>query len=262
MTVPLMTNAIEVSALRKEFGSVVAVDSLTFSVPAGSFFGFLGPNGAGKSTTIACLTGLLDPTSGTMRLFDRPFDSSAVELKRRIGVMPDNLGLFEYLYAHEFLAVQGQLYGLTRDEARQRTEALLEALELSNEGKKPLSAFSAGMRKRVAFAAAVIHGPDILFLDEPFESIDPAGVALMKQWLRQFTTRGRTVFFTTHVLEAAERLCERVAIIKKGGQVVWTGDITALAAEGRIIVDDQPFSTLESLFLHLTGERYAALGWI
>jgi ABC-2 type transport system ATP-binding protein len=257
-----MTNAIEVSALRKEFGDVVAVESLTFSVPAGTFFGFLGPNGAGKSTTIACLTGLLDPTSGTMRLFDQPFDSSAVALRQRIGVMPDNLGLFEYLYAHEFLLFQGQLYGLTRDEARERTEALLEALELSNEGKKPLSAFSAGMRKRVAFAAAVIHGPDILFLDEPFESIDPAGVALMKQWLRQFTARGRTVFFTTHVLEAAERLCERVAIIKKGGQVVWTGDITPLVSEGRIIVDGEPFSTLESLFLHLTGERYAALGWI
>jgi ABC-2 type transport system ATP-binding protein len=257
-----MTNAIEVSGLRKEFGEVVAVESLTFSVPAGTFFGFLGPNGAGKSTTIACLTGLLDPTAGAMRLLEQPFDSNAVDLKRRIGVMPDNLGLFEYLYAHEFLAFQGELYGLSRDEARERTDALLEALELSNEGRKPLSSFSAGMRKRVAFAAAVIHGPDILFLDEPFESIDPAGVALMKQWLRQFTAKGRTVFFTTHVLEAAERLCERVAIIRKGGQVVWTGDITPLARDGSLIVDGQSFDTLEALFLHLTGERYAALGWI
>ena len=118
------------------------------------------------------------------------------------------------------------------------------------------------MRKRVAFAAAVIHGPDILFLDEPFESIDPAGVALIKQWLRQFTARGRTVFFTTHVLEAAERLCERVAIIRKGGQVVWTGDITPLATNGQLVVEGQAFTTLEALFLHLTGERYAALGWI
>ena len=254
--------AIDVTDLRKTFGDVVAVESLTFSVPAGAFFGFLGPNGAGKSTTIACLTGLLDPTSGSMRLFDEPFDSDAVALKRRIGVMPENLGLFEYLYAHEFLAFQGQMYGLSRDEARTRTDALLEALELADEGRKPISAFSAGMRKRVAFAAAVIHGPDLLFLDEPFESIDPAGVALMKTWLRQFTARGRTVFFTTHVLEAAERLCDRVAIIRKGGQVVWQGDISPLAAEGRIEVDGVPFATLESLFLHLTGERYAALSWL
>ena len=257
-----MAPAIEINGLRKEFGTMVAVESLTFSVPAGAFFGFLGPNGAGKSTTIACLTGLLDPTAGSMRLLGEPFDSNAVELKRRIGVMPDNLGLFEYLYAHELLAFQGQLYGLTREEARRRTETLLEALELANEGKKPLSAFSAGMRKRVAFAAAVIHGPDILFLDEPFESIDPAGVALMKQWLRQFTARGRTVFFTTHVLEAAERLCDSVAIIRKGGQVVWSGDITPLASEGRLSVGGESFETLEALFLHLTGERYAALGWI
>ena len=257
-----MANAIEVSQLSKSYGDIRAVESLTFTVPAGAFFGFLGPNGAGKSTTIACLTGLLDPTGGSMRLLGETFTRDSVDLKRRIGVMPDNLGLFDYLYAHEFLAFQGQMYGLERNSTRRRVEELLEALELSGEGRKPLGEFSAGMRKRVAFAAAVIHSPEVLFLDEPFESIDPAGVAMMKGWLRQFTAGGRTVFLTTHVLEAAERLCDRAVIIRKGGQVVWDGDLTPLAAEGRIAVDGQTFETLEALFLHLTGQRYTALEWL
>jgi ABC-2 type transport system ATP-binding protein len=133
---------------------------------------------------------------------------------------------------------------------------------LIGEGKKPLAQFSAGMRKRVAFAAAVIHRPEILFLDEPFESIDPAGVALMKQWLRQLTAQGRTVFMTTHVLETVERVCDRVAIIKSPGNLVWEGDITALAQDRPIAFDGEEFRTLEALFLHVAGERYATLGWL
>lgn len=211
-----MSVAIEISHLRKQYGEVVAVEDLTLAVPSGSFFGFLGPNGSGKSTTIGCLTGLLDPTRGHIRLLGEPFSSSSLALKRKIGVMPEALGLFDALYAHEFLAFQGQMYGLDEATTRRRVTELLEALELSMEGKKPLGQFSAGMRKRVAFAAAVIHTPEILFLDEPFESIDPAGVALMKQWLRHITAEGRTVFMTTHVLETVERLCDRIAIINHG----------------------------------------------
>jgi ABC-2 type transport system ATP-binding protein len=118
------------------------------------------------------------------------------------------------------------------------------------------------MRKRVAFAAAVIHTPEILFLDEPFESIDPAGVALMKQWLRNVTAAGRTVFITTHVLETVERLCDRVAIIKSPGKVVWEGDITAMAEDRALSFDGHEFHTLEALFLHVAGERYTALDWM
>ena len=257
----MTANAIEITDLTKLYGQAAAVEKLTLTVPAGSFFGFLGPNGAGKSTTIACLTGLLDPTSGTIRLLGEPFDARSVDLKRRIGVMPENLGLFEYLYAHEFLAFQAAMYGIGADAAGRRVGELLSALEVS-EGKKPLGEFSAGMKKRVAFAAAIIHSPDILFLDEPFESIDPSGVALMKQWLRQFTSQGRTVFLTTHVLETAERLCDRVAIIKSPGRVVWEGDLTPLSTDGTIVVNGQPFSTLEALFLHISGERYAKLEWL
>ncbi len=256
-----MHNAIEISHLRKEYGKVLAVEDLSLEVPAGAFFGFLGPNGAGKSTTIGCLTGLLDPTAGEVRLLGEPFRGSAA-LKRRIGVMPESLGLFDALYAHEFLAFQARIYGLDETTARQRITELLEAMQLSEEGRKPLAEFSAGMRKRVAFAAAVVHTPEILFLDEPFESIDPAGVALMKQWLRNITAQGRTVFMTTHVLETVERLCDRVAIVKSPGRVVWAGDITPLAADRPISVDGEEFRTLEALFLRLAGERSAALDWL
>lgn len=257
----MTVNAIEVSGLTKSYSDVVAVDNLTLTVSAGSFFGFLGPNGSGKSTTIACLTGLLDPTRGNIRLLGQPFHAGSVDLKRRIGVMPENLGLFEYLYAHELLAFQAEMYGLGQDEARRRVSELLSALEIA-EGRKPLGEFSAGMKKRVAFAAAIIHSPDILFLDEPFESIDPTGVALMKQWLRRFTSQGRTVFLTTHVLETAERLCDRVAIIKSPGRVVWDGDLTPLSEDGTVVVEGREFSTLEALYLHIAGERYATLEWL
>lgn len=241
---------------------MVAVGDLTLNVPSGAFYGFLGPNGSGKSTTIGCLTGLLDPTGGEMRLLGEPLRPYPVAIKRRIGVMPENLGLFEALYAHEFLAFHARIYGLDEATTRLRVTELLEALELSSEGKKPLAQFSAGMRKRVAFAAAVIHTPDVLFLDEPFESIDPSGVALMKQWLKQLTAQGRTVFLTTHVLETVERLCDRVAIIKSPGVLVWEGDITPLARDLPISLDGGQFRTLESLYLHVAGERYATLGWL
>lgn len=256
-------HAIEISHLCKHYGSVVAVEDLSLQVPAGCFFGFLGPNGAGKSTTIGCLTGLLEPTRGDVRLLGEAFKDNCISLKRRIGVMPENLGLFDALYAHEFLAFQARMFGLDETATQRRVSELLEALELMGQGKKPLSQFSAGMRKRVAFAAAVIHSPDILFLDEPFESIDPAGSAMLKQWLRHLVSEGRTVFITTHVLETVERLCDRVAIIRNRGALVWEGDITSLASDRAIRVDGQEFRTLEELFLQLSGERYTgALNWL
>ena len=257
-----MANAIEISRLSKRYGTVVAVEDLTLAVPQGCLFGFLGPNGSGKSTTIGCLTGLLDPSQGEVRLLGERMTPEAADLKRRIGVMPETLGLFDALYAHEFLAFQGRIFGLDESATRRRVTELLDAMELSGEGKKPLSEFSAGMRKRVAFAAAIIHSPEILFLDEPFESIDPAGVALMKQWLRRFTQQGRTIFMSTHVLETVERVCDRVGIVKSPGKLVWEGDIRALAADGTLAFEGLEFNTLEALFLHVAGEKSATLDWL
>ena len=257
-----MTPAIQVSNLTKKYGSNVAVEDLSLIVPSGTLFGFLGPNGSGKSTTIGCLTGLLDATAGEVRILGESFGDGSVELKRRMGVMPETLGLFDALYAHEFLFFQARMFGLDEETARSRVGELLNAMELSGTGKKRLSEFSAGMRKRVAFAAAVIHKPELLFLDEPFESIDPAGVALIKQWLHGIVAQGRTVFLTTHVLETVERLCSQVAIITRPGKLVWQGDITALDRDGSLAHDGREFRTLEQLFLYLTGERYAQLDWL
>ena len=248
-------DAIRLTNVVKKYGPVVAVEDLSLSVRAGTMFGFLGPNGSGKSTTIGCMTGLLDPSSGQIEILGQRFDADSAAIKRRIGVMPETLGLFEPLYAHEFLAFIARMFGLDETTTRRRVTELLDALELKDTSKT-LSEYSTGMRKRVAFAAAVIHSPEVLFLDEPFESIDPAGVSLMKQWLRRFTDQGRTVFITSHVLETVERICTEVAIITQPGKLVWQGDINVLQHDGR------HFDSLESLFLHLTGERSDDLNWL
>jgi ABC-2 type transport system ATP-binding protein len=254
-------DAIRIRDLVKKYGPVTAVEGLSLAVEPGTMFGFLGPNGSGKSTTIGCLTGLLDPTAGQIEILGQRFDAESAAIKRRMGVMPETLGLFDPLYAHEFLAFVARMYGLNEATTRQRVTELLDALELTDTSKT-LHDYSTGMRKRVAFAAAVIHSPEVLFLDEPFESIDPAGVALMKQWLRRFTEQGRTVFMTSHVLETVERFCRQVAIITTPGKLVWQGDITVLAKDGAIGYDGQEFRALEPLFLHLTGQRYADLNWL
>ncbi len=258
---PARSFALNVESLTKRYGDLTAVDNLSLRVPTGRLFGFLGPNGAGKSTTIGCLTGLIDPTSGAIDLLGEPFSSDAVELKRRIGVMPEGLALFDHLYAHEFLAFNARMYGLDEQTTRQRVEELLTVLDLSSAHRKRLAEFSTGMRKKVAFAASIIHRPEILFLDEPFESIDPAGVAMLKDWLRRFVAGGRTVFMTTHVLETVERLCEDVAIIN-AGRIVWRGDLGNLANGGALECNGQQFTTLEALFLNLVGERYERLEWL
>jgi ABC-2 type transport system ATP-binding protein len=254
-------DAIRITDLVKKYGKVTAVEGLSLSVAPGTMFGFLGPNGSGKSTTIGCLTGLLDPTAGQIEILGQRFDAESAAIKRRMGVMPETLGLFDPLYAHEFLAFVARMYGLDEATTRRRVTELLDALELTDTSKT-LRDYSTGMRKRVAFAAAVIHSPEVLFLDEPFESIDPAGVALMKQWLRRLTEQGRTVFMTSHVLETVERFCNEVAIITTPGKLVWQGDVTVLANDGAIGYDGQEFRALEPLFLHLTGERYADLNWL
>jgi ABC-2 type transport system ATP-binding protein len=253
--------AIKIEGLTKKYGELTAVDNLSLSIRTGRLFGFLGPNGAGKSTTIGCLTGLLDPTSGQITLLGEKLTRDSVELKRRIGIMPEGLALFDQLYAHEFLAFNARMFGLDEPTVRKRVEELLEVMELKQVLNKRLAEFSTGMRKKVAFAAAIIHRPEILFLDEPFESIDPASVAMFKDWLRRFVAQGRTVFMTTHVLETVERLCDEVAIIN-AGRLAWRGEVGQLASGGMIEFDGRCFNTLEALFLHLVGEQRGQLAWL
>ncbi len=248
------TPAIAVRELRKVYGSRAAVDGVNLTVPRGSFYGFLGPNGAGKSTTIRMLTGLAEPTSGTIELLGRKMPGESLEIKRRIGLVPDDSLLFDRLTGAEFLEFVGRMYGLERRQAKERGGELLELFELAGERRKLIGDYSKGMRKRVAMAASLIHRPELFLLDEPFEGVDAVGARLMKDILLSEVKHGATVFLTSHVLEVVERLCDRVAIIHDGKIVV----------EGRMADLRTGEQTLEEVFVKTVGggREYERLEWL
>src|SRR6202161_3745906 len=260
--------AIQTHGLTRRFGALTAVDDITFSVAPGQFFGFLGPNGAGKSTTIKMLTGLLEPSAGTIEILGQPFSSTALDLKRQIGVVPEGMALLGRLTAPEYLHFVGRMYGLDRQTTNLRTQELLDFMQLSNETRKLVTDFSHGMQKKLALAAAVIHGPKILFLDEPFEGVDAIAAGMLKTMLQGMIQRGATIFLTTHVLEIVERLCSHVAIIHQG-RLVANGSIQALRAGVASTLpgaaDDQRL-TLEEIFLSIVGasggEPLQELSWL
>jgi ABC-2 type transport system ATP-binding protein len=226
---PLPEPAIVAEGLSRSFGNLVAVDHVDLRVDAGQFFGFLGPNGAGKSTTIRMLTGLLAPTAGRIQLLGLSLEGNATEVKRQIGVVPEGLALFDRLTGTEFLNFVGQMYGLDRATAAQRTAELLDFMDLADRPKTLVVDYSHGMKKKLALAAAVIHGPRILFLDEPFEGVDAIAAGTLKTMLHNMTARGATIFLTSHVLEIVERLCSHVAIINKG-RIIAQGSLDELRA--------------------------------
>ena len=243
--------AIATEKLTRKFGELTAVDGVDLQVGSGQFFGFLGPNGAGKSTTIKMLTGLLVPTAGRVSLLGMDFARHPVEVKRQIGVVPEGMGLFERLTAPEYLEFVGRMYGLDKPTTRKRSEELLEFMQLADRAKTLVADYSHGMQKKLALAAAVIHGPRILFLDEPFEGVDALAAGALKELLGRMTDRGVTIFLTSHVLEIVERLCSHVAIIKRG-RLVAQGSMEQLRA-GVPSIEGQTL-TLEDIFLSVVGE--------
>ena len=251
-----MTLAIETNGLTRRFGNFAAVDGLDLRVEAGTFYGFLGPNGAGKSTTIKMLTGLLAPSSGAMRVLGEDLSDldRAREVKRRVGVVPENLALFDNLTAREYLTFIGRMYLLPPTTVRERCQELLAMMNLENEEKKLTLEFSHGMKKKLALAAALIPKPDLLFLDEPFEGVDPVASRTLKDTLKRCVERGATVFLTSHVLEIVERLCSDVGIIAKG-KLVHQSSMAQIRQNG----------SLEDLFLQAVGgEQVEAqkLSWL
>ena len=247
--------AIETQGLTRLFDGRPAVQDLALAVPAGAFYGFLGPNGAGKSTTIKMLTGLLAPTAGRARVLGVDLSRDGVEVKRRIGVVPDGLALFERLSGAEQLRIHGQLFGLDRREAARRADELLAALELTQDAGKLVGEYSHGMRKKLALGCALIHGPQLLFLDEPFEGIDAVAVAGIRRLLQDLVARGAmTIFLTSHVLEVVERLVTHVGIIRQG----------RLAAQGTL-AEVRGDASLEDVFIRTVGEERAPsadLSWL
>jgi len=250
---------IETRDLRKSFGEVAAVDGIDLAVPRGSLYGFLGPNGAGKSTTIKCLTGLLKPTSGTMRILGLDPLADPVAVKRLVGVLPEDLALFERLSGVETLAFVGKVHGLDRATWSSRAAELLELMDLTGAAGSMVADYSHGMRKKLSLAAALLPAPRLLFLDEPFEGIDAVASRQIKDLLLQFVRGGGTVFLTSHILEVVERLSDHLGVIHKG-RLVAQGPLDELRAAG-----GSASRSLEDLFLGLVGgdqESTPSLEWL
>jgi ABC-2 type transport system ATP-binding protein len=241
---------IETHHLRREYGGRPALHDLTLRVEPGEILGFLGPNGAGKSTTVKILTGMIKPDAGraTVAGFDVVRDPLAV--KRRVGYVPESAALYESLSAREYLELIGSLYHLPADGTAQRVEELLERFGLSQAIDQRLSEFSKGMKQKVLIASALMHRPEVLFLDEPLTGLDANAALIVKELIRGLAAQGRTIFFCSHVLEVVERICTRIVIINQG-RVIADGTANEIAAA-------TGGTTLEAAFVSLTGTRDTA----
>lgn len=244
-----ITPAVVVSDLVRVFGQKVAVNHLNLSVQRGEFYGFLGPNGAGKSTTIKMMVGLLRPTSGTVWIAGVDVWKESLRARSIIGVLPEFLNIYERLSGREFLVFAGHMYGLSEANIERRTEELLRVLDLVNDADKLIVDYSVGMRKKIALAAAIIHNPHVLFLDEPFEGIDPVSSRVIRSILHELTQRGTTIFFSSHIMEIVERLCTRVGIINQG-MLVAEGTLDELRQRAS---GESKDATLEDIFLNVIG---------
>ncbi|MDQ3305558.1 MAG: ABC transporter ATP-binding protein [Actinomycetota bacterium] len=245
--------AVALRGLTKRFGDKVAVDGLDLDVPSGCFFGLVGPNGAGKTTTLRMVTGLLRPDAGHIIVDGLDVRHEATAVKARIGVLPEDLLLFERLTGAELLTYTGLLRGLAPDLVEARATELLEVLGLAEAAGTLVVDYSHGMRKKVALAAALLHAPRVLFLDEPFEAIDPVSSRVIRAVLEGAIERGATVVLSSHVMDLVERLCDQVAVMH-AGRVVAAGRLDDVR-DGR---------SLEDAFVDLVGARdldKGALGW-
>ncbi len=241
---------IKCSGLTKDFGSLRAVDHLDLCIRAGELYGFLGPNGAGKTTSIKMMIGLLRPTSGSAEIGGFDIAKHPLEAKRLIGYIPDNPFLYEKLTGREFLSFMADLYSVPLEGRAARIDALLTLFELGDKRGELIQGFSRGMRQKMALAGALIHRPSVVFLDEPTVGLDPRSARLMKDVLRRLCSDGAAVFVSTHILDVAERMCDRFGIINKG-KLIASGTMDELRA-----IASSASSSLEDIFLQLTeGEE-------
>jgi ABC-2 type transport system ATP-binding protein len=240
------TPLIETIHLTKRYGQKAAAEDVTFTVNSGEIFGFLGPNGAGKTTTIKMIVGLLQPTSGTVRVAGYDVQTQPLLAKASTGFAPDEPNLYAKLSAREILRFVGELYNLNPAQTAHRIDELLRLFDLAEAGDDLIDSYSHGMQQKTALAAALVHDPKVLILDEPTVGLDPRSARLIKDILRQMAERGAAVFLSTHILEIAERMCDRIAIINQG-HVIAQGTMDQLRNLGQGEV------SLEDIFLQLTG---------
>ncbi len=238
---------ISLRALTKRFGAQTAVNSLSLEIPAGQIVGFLGPNGAGKTTTLKMLTGILAPTSGTAEIAGYNLMREPLEVKRRVGFVPESGAVFEALSGQEYLEMVAALYGIGEAQARERIAQFIAFFDLTPETltDKLLSAYSKGMRRKVVIIAALLHNPPVIFFDEPLDGLDANAAVGFKALIQTLAADGKTVVYSSHILDVVERVCDRIVIIDKG-QLVLDGAPNALLAE-------HGDATLEALFTRVTG---------
>ncbi len=241
---------IEVRGLGRWFDNVHAVDNLTLDVARGEILGFLGPNGAGKSTTVKMLTGMVRPSYGAARVAGFDIASQPLEVKRRIGYVPESGALYDNLTAAEYLDLVGSLHHLDLPRAQLRAQELLQLFGLAEQRHQRIAQYSKGMRQKVLIAAALLHTPEVLFLDEPLTGLDANSAAIVKELLRSLAAQGKTIFFCSHILEVVERICSRIIIIDKGRTVIEGTAADICAKTGT--------PTLEQAFMQLTGVRDVA----
>jgi ABC-2 type transport system ATP-binding protein len=243
-----MINAtlIVTNQLSKKFGEKLAVDRVSFEVAGGEIFGFLGPNGAGKTTTIKMIVGLLEPTSGSVQVGGFDVRTQPLLAKAVCGYVPDESNLYPKLSGRELLRFVGGLYGLKNDQIDRRIEELLRLFDLTQAGDDTIDSYSHGMQQKIAIAAALVHDPKALVLDEPTVGLDPKSARLIKDLLHQMAERGSAIFLSTHILEIAERMCDRIGIINQG-RLIAVGTMEELRAMGT------GETSLEDIFLNLTG---------
>ena len=240
-----MENIIDVKNLTKQFGDFTAVDEISFKVRTGEVFGFLGPNGAGKTTTIRMLTGLSKPTGGNASILGLDINSKIVQIKKRIGVVPEISNLYDELSAFDNLLFMAQLYGVHKNERREAAEELLKTFRLYERKDSLFRTFSRGMKRALTIAAALIHNPEVLFLDEPTVGLDVVASRSLRNLISNLRRQGITIFLTTHYLEEADLLCDRVAIIVKGKI------LTIDTPEN--LKDKTKTKSLEEAFMKITG---------
>ena len=245
--------AVEIRGLAKLFDDKVAVDRINLTIPSGSFYGLVGRNGAGKTTTISMVTGMLQPTEGTALIRGIDMWAEPLKAKAHLGVLPDGVHLFDKLTGEQLITYSGYLHGIDKETVASRVKDLLAAMDLTDAAGRAVADYSAGMTKKIALAAALIHAPSVLILDEPFEAVDPVSAANIQDILRGFVASGGTVVISSHVMDLVQRLCDHVAIMDSG-RILAAGTVDEVRAG----------TSLEERFVQLVGGRTSSegLSWL
>lgn len=243
----MSVNAVELTGVTKRYGEIVAVDNVTLTIGSGEIFGLLGPNGSGKSTTLKMLLGLVQPDQGTVTVLGKPVAQDPVGLKRSVGYVPESPRLYEFLTGIEYLDFIGDVYGMQPEDKKNRINEYLKALQLEGREGDMINSYSEGMKQKIALIAAFLHRPKLLIMDEPLNGLDPRSARIIKDFLQELKRQGVTAILSTHVLEIAQALCDRIGIMYRG-KLLALGNMEELRQMSKL-----PNSGLEDIFLKLTG---------